>query len=169
MIGKSKTIRYAAIGEQTQSALAALGIDHILVPDVKNARSLAELLVQTQPCTVVIPTGSISMRSLPETLLPAGFTVVEEVFYQTSPAATPPKTVGRLRDFGIDSVLLRSPSAAREFLAKNPKRERGVLLICAGLTTAHRVREQGIRPDLVCADPNPQAVAREIALLLGNR
>jgi len=161
------TIRYAAIGEHTATLLRERGIDKVLVPDLKNARSLAQLLVHTQPCPVVIPAGSISMRSLPETLVPAGFEVVEEVFYHTEPTPEPPKTAGRLKDYGIDSVLLRSPSAAQAFLAFNPTLDGKIPLICGGVTTAHRVRALGIEPDLVCVDPSPQVIAQETAQLLG--
>jgi len=161
------TIRYAAIGEQTASLLKQRGIDQVLVPDLKNARSLAELLLNTEPCPLVIPAGSISMRSLPETLAPAGFQLVEEVFYHTEATPHPPRTAGKLRDYGIDSVLLRSPSAAEVFLRRNPNPDPSILLICGGVTTANRVRALGFEPDLVCTDPSPQGIAAETALFLG--
>jgi uroporphyrinogen-III synthase len=163
----STSIRYAAIGEQTASILQELGVLNVLVPDTKNARSLADLLVVTQPCPVVLPAGSISMRSIPDTLIPAGFTLVEEVFYRTEPVQDTPETAGRLVELGIDSVLLRSPSAAQAFILANPEREPGVALICGGLTTAERLRSLGVEPDVVCSDPSPQAVALATATYLG--
>jgi uroporphyrinogen-III synthase len=167
LVTVSHHIKFAAIGEQTASLLHDVGIENVLVPDTKNARSLADLLVQTQPCTVVIPSGSISMRSLPATLVPAGFTVIEEVFYRTEATRHAPESAGRLAELGIDSVLLRSPSAAQAFLASNPTREAGVALICGGMTTAERVRSLGVEPDVICSDPSPRAVAIATATHLG--
>jgi uroporphyrinogen-III synthase len=169
VVASHPTLRYAAIGEQTAQVLRDSGINQVLIPDTKNARSLAELLVETEPCTVVIPSGSLSMRSLPDTLKPAGFTVVEEVFYHTEPVSTRPRTAGNLRALGIDCVVLRSPSAAQAFLAFNPDQEPGVSLVCGGLTTAGRLRSLGVEPNLVCTDPNPVAIAQEISDHLGKQ
>jgi len=62
---------------------------------------------------------------------------------------------------------LRSPSAAGAFLSFNPKLDPSIALICGGLTTANRVRTLGVEPDLVCADPSPDAIAQETARFLG--
>ena len=169
VVASAPTLRFAAIGEQTAQVLHDCGISQVLIPDTKNARSLAQMLAETEPCTVVLPTGAISMRSLPDTLIPAGFTVVEEVFYHTQPVSTRPPTAGNLRSLGIDCVVLRSPSAAQAFLSFNPEQEPGVSLVCGGPTTAGRLRSLGVEPDLVCADPNPVAVAREISDYLGKK
>ena len=163
VLATSTTVRYAAIGEHTASLLYQRGIRNVLVPSLKNAQSLASLLAQTQPCPVVIPSGSIAMRSIPDALVPAGFTILEEVFYHTEPVVPPPPSAGRLQELGIDTVLLRSPSAVRAFIAANPDREPGVALVCGGATTARRLRELGVKPDLVCGDPSPRAVAASIA------
>jgi uroporphyrinogen-III synthase len=57
--------------------------------------------------------------------------------------------------------LLRSPSAARTFLSKNPSPR--LSIICGGNTTAKAVQALGVKPDLIAADPSPDAIAKAVS------
>jgi uroporphyrinogen-III synthase len=112
------------------------------------------------------PYLSISMKSLPSRLVPAGFDVVEEVFYATEPVHDTPRSVALIAQGVIGTVLLRSPSAARTFFAFNPHPPSSLMVVCGGETTAAEVRALGFSRVVVAPDPSPAAIARVIASLL---
>lgn len=163
LLGKSSHLRYAAIGQTTAQVLAVFGVHNIVIPEGRNSASLADLIAQSPPCPVVIPAGNISMRSLPRRLAPEGFEIVEEVFYATEPVVVTPRTVSLVMAGEIDTVLVRSPSAARAFSRFVPHIPRTLRIVCGGETTAHEVRRLGFAHPLVAEDPSPSAVARFIA------
>jgi len=156
---KQAPIRFAALGTSTESFLRDLGARNISVPDSHTSVKLADLIAQGEPMPVVVPSGSISMKSIPTTLIPAGFTVHEEVFYQTAPTINPPPSAGKTGEWGVDAVLFRSPSAVRIFLDHNPALPDSLGLIAGGRTTASQLRSRGYEPDLICVDPEPNAIA----------
>jgi uroporphyrinogen-III synthase len=166
LLGKAPQIRYAAIGEQTADVLRSFGVSDILVPTTKDSRTLAELIAEFPPSAVVIPGGTISMKSLPSRLVPAGFDVVGEVFYATEPVHDTPRSVALIAQGVIDTVLLRSPSAARTFFAFNPHPPSSLMVVCGGETTAAEVRALGFSRVVVAPDPSPAAIARVIASLV---
>jgi len=163
VLGKSTHIRYAAIGQTTAQVLEVFGVDNIVIPEGRNSASLADLIAQSPPCPVVIPAGNISMRSLPQRLTPEGFEIVEEIFYATEPVQVIPRTVSLVMAGEIDTVLVRSPSAARAFFSFVPLIPRNLRIVCGGETTANEVRRLGFAYPLVAQDPSPHAVARLIA------
>lgn len=163
LLGKSSHIRYGAIGQTTAQVLEVFGVRDVVVPEGRNSASLADLIASSPPCPIAIPAGNISMRSLPQRLGPAGFDIVEEVFYATAPVLTTPRSVSQVMEGTIDTALLRSPSAARAFFGFVPEVPRAFRIVCGGETTAHEVRRLGFAHPLVAADPSPLAVARLIA------
>jgi uroporphyrinogen-III synthase len=163
LLGKAPHISYAAIGELTSRVLQVFGVQDILVPNTKDSASLANLIAKNPLSTVVIPTGNIAMRSLPEALSPLGFEIVEEVFYATSFVQTTPPSVALIESGKIDTVLLRSPSAARALVSFVPQIPETLTVVCGGETTAREMRRSGYSNPLVAPDPAPHAVARFIA------
>ena len=157
----------AAIGPSTAAATTtAIGVTDVLTPGEGTSRVLADLLADYSPGVVVVPSGAISMRSLPETLIPRGFEVREEVFYSTQQPASPPRTAGVLDDFSITDVLFRSPSAVRSFAAFNPELPSDLRLFATGPTTAEQMRKLGLPVTAVSADSSPDTVAQTIASTL---
>lgn len=163
LLGKTPHLRYAAVGALTAEVLRMFGVKDILMPDSRDSASLADLIAQHPPGTVVIPSGNIAMRSVPKTLEPLGFEIVEEVFYATGVVQNPPPSLALIQSGKLDTVLLRSPSAARAFFSFVHDIPRSLTIICGGETTAGEVRRLGFPNPRVAPDPNPRAVARFIA------
>jgi uroporphyrinogen-III synthase len=157
-------IRFAAIGDQTSLQLRQLGARDVLIAERNTGASLAETLALENPSRVVIPSGSIAMKDIPNTLSVAGFEIVTEVVYQTEIISTEPGSVARVTAGEFAGVLLRSPSAARAFLQLNPNPN--TWLLAAGTSTARQIRELGYEPALVTSNPSPSSVAAQIADLL---
>jgi uroporphyrinogen-III synthase len=165
LLGHKPEILYGAIGQHTASALGAFGVSDVVVPSVNDSRSLADLIAGYPPSTVVVPGGNISMKSLPQRLVPEGFEMVEEVFYATTPVNETPRSVELIAAGDIDTVVLRSPSAARSFCAFNPRLPEGFAVVCTGETTAAEARRLGVAGAIVTTDPTPETVAKTIASL----
>lgn len=165
ILGKTPEILYGAIGQQTASVLAVFGVGDVVVPGVNDSRSLADIIATYPPSPVVIPSGTISMKSLPQRLVPEGFEVIEEVFYSTEPATEIPRSVALIAEGKIDTVVLRSPSAARAFCALNPHVPPGFRVVCTGETTAAEARRLGVQAPLVTSDPTPITLAKTLASL----
>jgi uroporphyrinogen-III synthase len=161
VIFESESIQFAAIGQQTERQLFALGADEVVVADRFDSASLAETLSGGNPIPVVIPAGSIAMQTLDNSLSGLGFDVISEVVYQTNPVVTAPNSVGQIAAGVFDAVLLRSPSAARTFLSKIPSPR--LRIFCGGNTTAKAVQALGVKPDLISADPSPEAIAKAVS------
>ena len=161
VVFESESIQFAAIGQQTRRQLFALGANEVVVADRFDSASLAKTLSGGNPIPVVIPAGSIAMQTLDNSLSALGFDVISEVVYQTNPAVTPPNSISQIAAGVFDAVLLRSPSAARTFLSMNPSPR--LSIICGGNTTAKAVQALGVKPDLISADPSPEAIARAVS------
>ena len=158
-------ISFAAIGDQTAAQLKNLGVKKVLVPSRKDSLGLAELMRDGEPCPVIIPSGSIAMRSLPDELSEAGFEIISEVVYATEQVAKHAVSAKHLASGEISAVLFRSPSAARAFIHFHP--EPTIKLVCGGNTTARQLRSLGFEPDAISEDPSPPACAKTISELLG--
>ncbi|MFM5905740.1 MAG: uroporphyrinogen-III synthase, partial [Micrococcales bacterium] len=171
LISNSKNLRFAAIGELTARQLSDRGATDIVTarsqyPNAPiDSESLADILCATNPGTAVIPSGSIAMVGLAQRLRAAGFEVVTEVVYETKKVDAPPSSVQKIASGQIDSVLLRSPSAARAFVDFNGVFT-GVRFFCAGRTTAQQAERLGLKVAAIAPDPSPQAVAQTIANFL---
>ena len=166
VIRDSKTLKYAAIGEQTAQLLAERGASKILTPRQSNrnnsadSQSLAEVLCGTPKGLAVIPAGSIAMAGLSQELRASGFDVITEVVYQTHAVTQAPSSVARISAGEIDAVLLRSPSAARAFSSFIGDTK--IPIFCAGKTTATQAESLGLEVIAVSPDPSPSHVAKTI-------
>lgn len=153
-------LRFAAIGSQTKKQLEELGAREVTVASRADGKALAQLLALESVARVVIPSGSIAMRDIPDTLSAQGFEVISEVVYATELKTSPPSSVAAIAQGEFDAVLLRSPSAVRAFLKFNP--DPNLVLCCAGRTTAAELENFGLSADLVTQSPDPDAVAKAI-------
>jgi uroporphyrinogen-III synthase len=161
-IANNDSLRCGAIGDTTARVLNALGIADVTIPSSRNGESLADLIAQSEPCPVVLPSGSISMRSIPETLVPRGFPVIEEVFYQTETVGDRPASVEKVLTGDVTSVVFRSPSAVRAFFSFVPEPPDSLALVCGGRTTATEVERCGAHPTIVAAGPSPAEIAEAV-------
>jgi len=161
-IASNRDLRFGAIGETTAEVLYALGIEDVSTPSGRDGDSLADLIAQSEPCPVVLPSGSISMRSIPETLVPRGFPVSEEVFYHTEAVEQEPASVRKILSGEVTSVVFRSPSAVRAFFSFVPEPPSTLALVCGGRTTAREVERCGALPTIISAGPTPAEVAEAV-------
>jgi len=161
-IAGNRDLRFGAIGETTAEVLYALGVDDVAIPSRRDGDSLADVIGQSEPCPVVLPSGSISMRSIPDTLVPRGFPVVEEVFYHTETVDTEPASVREILSGDVTSVVFRSPSAVRAFFSFLPEPPSTLALVCGGRTTAREVERCGALPTIISAGPSPADVAEAV-------
>jgi uroporphyrinogen-III synthase len=161
-IADHRTLRCGAIGDTTAEVLHALGVGDVAIPSRRDGDSLADIIAQSEPCPVALPSGSISMRSIPDTLVPRGFPVVEEVFYHTEPVTQRPASVERILSGEITSVVFRSPSAVRAFFDFLPEPPNSLALVCGGRTTAREVERCGALPTIISAGPSPAEVAEAV-------
>ena len=158
-IAENKHLRCGAIGETTAEVLYSLGIDEVAIPDRRDGVSLADLIAQSEPCPVVLPSGSISMRSIPDTLAPRGFRVFEEVFYHTEAVSKEPAAIQAIGTGEVTSVVFRSPSAVRAFFYFLPEPPPTLALVCGGRTTAREVENCGAFPTIIASGPSPADIA----------
>lgn len=155
-------VHCGAIGETTATILTDLGVSRVTIPGRNDGESLAELIAQTPPCPVVLPSGSISMRSIPRTLAPKGFQVVEEVFYTTDRVVKVPSSVAAVESGEVTSVVFRSPSAVRALFHFVPTPPATLALVCGGRTTAQEVSRLGAEATVISATPTPESVAEAV-------
>lgn len=159
-------LRVAAIGEATTEAIRALGAKDVVTPGEGTSRVLATLLADYPAGTVVLPSGSISMRSIPHTLVPQGFTIVEEVVYRTDIVDVPPVTADSLEDHGVEAVVFRSPSAVRAFNRFHQTLPEGIRLVASGPTTADALADAGWTADAIAVDASASALADAVVRAL---
>jgi len=160
LIHTNPELRFAAIGEQTEKQLRALGAKKVLRASAADSSSLASELLKHPPCPIIIPSSNIAMKSLSYELTQHGFTLIEEVVYSTQAVSSAPKSVAGILQGEFSGVLLRSPSAARAFFEFNGTTELPVF--CAGHTTSAQASNVGLKVAAVSSDPSPAAVARSV-------
>lgn len=143
-IADNPSIRFAAIGESTARRARELGATEVLLAEEGTSRYVADAIAAEEPAPVILPSGSISMRSIPDALVPKGFVMHEEVFYTTTVVDTPPASALQVHHGGLDAVVVRSPSAARALHQHCPKPHASVALIATGPTTAREMERLGL-------------------------
>lgn len=158
-------VRFAAVGETTAKALRTFGADEIIVPQEATGQGLADVLIDTSTSGhALIPGGNLAMKTLPSALMSAGWQVSTAVVYTTSHVEREPMSAQLVRDKEVSAILFRSPSAVRaltHFVA-HPL----VPLVCAGVTTARALQEQGLKVAALAANPSSEVVASTVYSLL---
>lgn len=160
-----KHLEFAAVGKTTANALRELGAREVLIPQESTAKSLAENLIAAHPAShALIPGGNLAMRSLPATLIAAGWKVSTAVVYTTSRVGTEPTSAQLVRENQVSAILFRSPSAVRALthFVHLPQ----VPLVCAGVTTAQALELQGLPVAAISPSPSSEVVASTIYSLL---
>lgn len=161
IISKNPNLRFAAIGKQTKAELERRGATDVVTPDEAYAESLADILVRTQPCRAVIPSGSIAMNTLTQALSRNGFDVRNEVVYNTETVTEAPRSCAAVQQGKIAAVVFRSPSAVRAFHTFNGIGN--ITVFCAGRTTARQAEQLGFTVAGVADNPSPNSVAAMVA------
>jgi uroporphyrinogen-III synthase len=158
-------LQFAAVGETTASTLRDLGAREIFLPEEATGRALAQALVSEFPRGhALIPGGNLAMKTLPSTLLSAGWGVNTGVVYTTSPVEREPKSTQLVRNKEVSAILFRSPSAVRALthFVPNPS----VPMVCAGATTASALEERGLTVAALSPGPSAEVVASTLYSLI---
>jgi uroporphyrinogen-III synthase len=103
--GVGRGLRVAAVGPSSAEALKGLGAADVLVPSPSTAAALRDRLAVLPPGSIIAPQGSQAMKGLASGLREHGWTVDEQVVYETTTVTTRPPTADRL----AEGRLCRSP------------------------------------------------------------
>ena len=151
--------KLAAVGPGTAAALAAHGLEAVLVARVSTAEGLAEeLLPRVSPGeAVLLPAAEEGRRVLEEALLSAGIPVQRVAAYRSSPVAAGPEGWREVCAHPPRCVLFGSPRTVDAFLAlPGAEAMRGeVRAVAVGPTTAAALRARGWEPAAVASSPTP--------------
>lgn len=160
--GQARGLRVATVGSATSAALMRLGAVDVLVPVESTAQALLQRLLDEPSSTVIAPQGNQAMKGLAGGLREAGWTVDEQVVYETATIANRPATADRLAGGDFACVVLRSPTAARAVAQFVPAVPTSTALICGGPTTAAEVDRIGLGTVRVSDGPSAASVAKAV-------
>lgn len=161
--GQARGLRVAGVGESTRRALNQAGAPEVLVPGTATAEGLVDLLAGEAASTAILPQGNQALTTLADGLRGKGWTITEQVVYETATVDRRPVSADRLARGGFAVVVLRSPSAARAVAEFVPVLPGGTVAICGGPTTAAEARRLGIGTVIVSASPSASGVAEAVA------
>jgi uroporphyrinogen-III synthase len=148
-------LQIAAVGPGTAAALASEGLRAAVVPDPgrRNQEGLADALDQVPPGARIVFARALEGRdALPRALAARGVQVQTVPVSQTRPCLMPALPA-------FDAALFASPSALRAFVARwSTTPLRSAVTVAIGPVTAEAMRENGLTPGAVAAEPTPAAL-----------
>lgn len=149
------SVRIAAIGPKTASALEDNGVTPNFVPDEYVAEAILPGLGDLRGRWVLLPRADLARPALPRSIQNADGVAHEITAYRTLPAQPDPQALEALRA-GVDVITFTSSSTVRNFVALveraglDPLRLPGEpLFACIGPITAGTAREAGLPVDIV--------------------
>ncbi len=160
--GRERGLSFAAVGESTASAMRDLGADAVLTPAQSTAAGLRTELVCRPAARVILPQGRQAMTGLAEGLRAVGWTVDQEVVYETATVSERPSSADGLARGAFDAVVLRSPTAVRAVASFVPVLAPGTVVVCGGPTTADEANRLGLPNIVVSPAPGAAAVAETV-------
>lgn len=112
--GASAGIRVAAVGASTAAALAEHGVATDWLPESEaSARAMVREWPDMPRARILWPRSSEARRTIAEGLAERGHLVDDPIAYRTAPAQLATEPAARLRDGGVDWVLVTAGSVAR--------------------------------------------------------
>lgn len=164
--GRDRGIRFAAVGHATRDALARLGAADVVVPRVQTADGLLDELSTVLPGSAVLPKGDQALTTLTDGLAAGGWTVDEQVVYETKTVAERPMSADGVARGSFAAIVVRSPSAVRALVGFSGAIPESTVLICGGPTTAAEARRLGVGRVALSPSPSPAAIADTVAMSL---
>lgn len=146
---QEQSVKFAAIGPKTASALKERGITPDFVPEEYIAEAILPGLGDLRGRWVLLPRAEIARKALPEAIFEAGGIPHEISVYRTLPAEPDPEGLAALRS-GVDVITLTSPSTVQNFVSI--ARQNGLdplhlpkdpVFACIGPITEQAAREEG--------------------------
>ncbi len=145
--------KLAVVGPRTLTALTDQGIQVDLIPQVHDAKSLANEMIQQHGETlkrVLFAKGDLALDTLPAALKHAGVAVDEIVVYHTVDISPPEISRLALED-GADAIMFFSPSALQRYVSLDlPTKD--TIIACIGPTTAEAAVMVGLTAHVVAQD-----------------
>jgi uroporphyrinogen-III synthase len=144
------SVKFAAIGPMTASALKKHGITPHFVPEEYVAEAILPGLGDVRGKWVLLPRAEVARKALPEAIFQADGIPHEISVYKTLPARPDPDGLAALRS-GVDVITLTSPSTVQNFVAI--ARQNGLdplhlpnnpVFACIGPITEQAAREEGL-------------------------
>ena len=151
--GITPTMRVAAIGPATASALQAHDVTVTLIPDEYVAEAIIESIGAVQGQRILLPRADIARETLAVELQQRGALVDEISAYRTLPAQPDPNGLIELRR-GVDVITFTSASTVRNFVALVGRDSipPEAFIACIGPITANTAREFDLRVDIQATD-----------------
>jgi uroporphyrinogen-III synthase len=151
--GITPTMRVAAIGPATASALQAHDVTVTLIPDEYVAEAIIESIGAVQGQRILLPRADIAREALAVELRNRGAFVDEIAAYRTLPAQPDPDGLRELRR-GVDVITFTSSSTVRNFVALVGRESipPQALIACIGPITANTAHEFGLRVHIQATD-----------------
>lgn len=152
------SVKFAAIGPKTASALKKRGITTHFVPEEYVAEAILPGLGDLRGKWVLLPHAEIARKALPEAILQAGGIPHEISVYKTLPAQVDMEGLAALQA-GVDVITLTSPSTVQNFVAI--VRQHGLdplhlpnnpLFACIGPITEQAAKEAGLTKMVVAKE-----------------
>ncbi len=139
----------AVIGPATAAALNRHGLSADLMPDRYTATALADTIAaRSAPGdAVLLPRGNLADNDLPRMLQERGFVTAPITVYRTLPGPNLAERAQAAIEWGVDAIILTSPSTARNLVNALGERAAaldGISFISAGPTTSRGAEEVGL-------------------------
>ena len=163
-------LKIAAVGEKTVELISQWGIRPDLVPT--GEQTVKSLYEQWPPYDsmldpinrVFLPRADIATETLVAGLIELGWEVDDITAYRTVRAAPPPAPTREAIKAGrFDAVLFTSSSTVRNLVGIAGKPHPTTIIACIGPATAKTAEENGLRVDVIAAEPLPELLADELA------
>lgn len=152
------SVKFAAIGPKTASALKERGITTHFVPEEYVAEAILPGLGDLRGKWVLLPRAEIARKALPEAILQAGGIPHEISVYKTLPAQVDMEGLAALQA-GVDVITLTSPSTVQNFVAivrqhgLDPLRlPNNPVFACIGPITEQAAKEAGLTKMIVAKE-----------------
>lgn len=157
------SLKWAAVGRATASALSALGVPVSLIPGREDSSGIAAQMPSPVPGQSVLLVQAESPASaLDEELADRGWIVQKVAAYRTVAVDPSPSDLAWVA--AADIVTLASPSAATNLARLGV---RGVPVVCIGPRTAAASREHGLAVVGIADGPDPQAFTQAVIAAVG--
>ncbi len=152
------SVRLAAIGPATATALATHGIVADIIPEVYTGEGLVTALAATDIAgkRVLLPRTDIADEELGDGLSRLGATVDEVLAYRT---VTPTESVAKIRDLltagEVDAITFASSSTVTNLTSAingDTEAVNQAVIACIGPKTARTAVEAGLRVDVVAGE-----------------
>ncbi|WP_445262957.1 uroporphyrinogen-III synthase [Pseudokineococcus sp. 1T1Z-3] len=163
-------LKVAAVGGVTAAALREWGIEPDLVPSgEESARGLLEDWpayddVLDPINRVLLPRADIATDTLVAGLAGLGWEVDDVTAYRTVRAAPPAAPVrDAIKNGAFDAVVFTSSSTVRNLVGIAGKPNPSTVVACIGPATAATATENGLRVDVLAAEPNADALVAALA------